>query len=213
VRADVVGRLLGAVGESLRAAKDELNGLDGRAGDGDLGDTLAAACVALEAEAAGWPGEEDLAPAEVLARVSATLRRAAPSSFGSLVALGLRAAGKALAAGGDDAASVLAALDAGIEEIKARGRAEVGDRTVLDALVPALESARAALAGGAGGVELWRRATEGASAGAERTAEMAPKVGRASWVGERAVGEVDAGARVAELVLSAMAEAIAPAGS
>jgi len=108
---------------------------------------------------------------------------------------------------------VLAALEAGLQEIKARGRAEVGDRTVLDALVPALESARASLVGAAGGAELWRRAAEGASAGAERTAGMVPKVGRASWVGERAVGEVDAGVRVAELVLSAMAEAIAPAGS
>lgn len=208
MRADEARALLGSVGTVLRSAKDELNGLDGRAGDGDLGDTLAAATEALEAEAAAWPAEEELAPADLLARVSATLRRAAPSSFGSLVALGLRAAGKALAAGADDPASALAALEAGVAEIEARGRAKVGERTVLDALVPALDAARSALAGGARGAGLWQAAAEGARAGAERTATMTPKAGRASWVGERAVGEVDAGARVAALVLLAVADGV-----
>lgn len=210
MRSTDLERVVRALGERLREARDELNALDGRAGDGDLGDTLAAATGALEAEIEGWLSDEELALGEVLVRLGATLRRAAPSSFGSLVAVGLRAAGKALERGDEtsssrDDASVLAACRVGVAEVEARGQAALGDRTFLDALVPALEAAGRE---GLQASERWKAAAEAAREGARATAAMVPKVGRASWVGERAVGEEDAGAHVVALVIETLADAL-----
>jgi len=205
-----VARVVGVLGRRLREAQAELNMLDGRAGDGDLGETLAGASSALEAEIANWSSDEELSLGEVLVRLGTTLRRSAPSSFGSLLAVGLRTAGHELERNEDatslrDADALLGAFRAGVAEVEARGRTQVGDRTFLDALVPALEAAGRQ---GFEGADCWKAAAEGARDGARATAAMVPKVGRASWVGERAVGEEDAGAHVVALVVATMAETL-----
>jgi len=210
LRSAEVARVVDVISRRLRGARAELNMLDGRAGDGDLGDTLAGATSALEAEVASWPSDEELSLGQVLVRLGGALQRSAPSSFGSLLAVCLREAGHELERNEDvtslgDADLLLRAFRAGVAEVEVRGRTQVGDRTFLDALVPALEAAEHQ---GFEGTDCWKAAAEGARDGARSTAAMVPRVGRASWVGERAVGEEDAGAHAVALVVATMAETL-----
>jgi dihydroxyacetone kinase-like protein len=103
------------------------------------------------------------------------------------------------------------ALRAGLEEVAQRGRAVAGDKTMLDALAPAIKALDEALADGAGlGVAL-RRATVAAEAGRDATVPMLARKGRASYLGQRSVGHQDPGATSAALLIAAAATAFGKA--
>ncbi len=89
---------------------------------------------------------------------------------------------------------VVAMLRAGIEGIKQRGQSDVGDKTLLDALVPATDVLEERLAAGDDPGEALARAAEAARAAADATSTMLAKRGRASYTGERSIGSPDAGA-------------------
>lgn len=89
---------------------------------------------------------------------------------------------------------VIAMLRASIEGIKQRGKAEMGDKTLLDALVPAVDKLEELLAKGAGSADALREAASVAQSSADSTREMLAKKGRASYSGERSIGTLDAGA-------------------
>ena len=89
---------------------------------------------------------------------------------------------------------VIAMLRAAIEGIKQRGKAEMGDKTLLDALVPAVDKLEELLAKGAGSADALREAASVAQSSADSTREMLAKKGRASYSGERSIGTLDAGA-------------------
>jgi dihydroxyacetone kinase-like protein len=149
-----------------------------------------------------------------LRRCGSELARKAPSTCGTLIATGfLRAARVAgpTPAGGPIAqlADALAAARAGIEE---RGGAAPGDRTLLDALAPAVQAIREAAASGADLATALAQAAEAAASGAEATRTMRAKVGRAGWLADRAAGHVDAGAYLVALAFRAAAGAVAPDG-
>jgi phosphoenolpyruvate---glycerone phosphotransferase subunit DhaL len=182
----------------------ELTRLDGLAGDGDLGQTLA---VGLAAVAARLAADQPASTADVLVLAGTTLSRAAPSSFGTLLGLGLRAAGKqAAGAAGLDATGFVAVLTALADSVAARGQAAAGQRTMLDAILPAREAAAQAAADpGASVGQVVRAAADGAAKGAAATAGMRPAAGRAGWIGDRVVGSPDAGATAVALILQALA--------
>ena len=94
-------------------------------------------------------------------------------------------------------------LDAAATSITQRGRVDVGDRTMLDALCPAAEAIRRAADAGLDVAAATRDAAAAADAGARATATMAAKVGRAGWLADRATGHEDAGARLIAMVVSA----------
>ncbi|MFD4194643.1 MULTISPECIES: dihydroxyacetone kinase subunit DhaL [Amycolatopsis] len=103
------------------------------------------------------------------------------------------------------AAEVVAALRAGLEGVQARGKAVEGDKTMVDALLPAVAAAEKA--GGGDVAAVLSAAAEGAATGAESTVDLVARKGRASYLGERSAGHLDPGARSTALLLAAFAEA------
>ena len=103
-----------------------------------------------------------------------------------------------------------AALEAGVRGVQNRGKAAPGDKTMLDALLPALEALRAG-GGSPGLTDGLRRSAEAADAGAKATAPWVARKGRASYLGERSVGHLDPGAVSSALLLAALADTAAAA--
>jgi dihydroxyacetone kinase-like protein len=99
------------------------------------------------------------------------------------------------------------ALRAGLEGVVARGKAEPGDKTMYDALAPAVDAMDAALGGGAALSEALDRASEAAASGRDATTPLTARKGRASYLGERSVGHQDPGATTVALLLQAATEA------
>ena len=157
-----------------------------------------AAAAAAVTRVASKP-QTDLA--SLLRECGMQIARAAPSTCGTLVATGFLAAARAP----DDTsgspvqrlALLLVAAKAGIEQ---RGKAKRGDRTMLDALGPAVEALTSAAIEGLDLETALQRAAEAARGGAEETAQMEAQAGRARWLGERSYGHRDAGAVFVALI-------------
>jgi phosphoenolpyruvate---glycerone phosphotransferase subunit DhaL len=200
-----VARLVSAVATDLLEARDELNRLDGVAGDGDLGLTVTNASRALLDLA---PSLDDLAEADAIRRCGTEIARKAPSTGGTLIAFALMAAAKAGVNPESPAVDRAAGyLGAAARTIGERGNVAAGDRTMLDALRPAADAVQGAAAAGAGLTEAAAAAARAADEGARATAAMAAKVGRAGWLADRAAGSEDAGARLVAMAFAAAAKA------
>ena len=188
--------LVGAL-PRLAASRDELRDLDAAIGDGDLGITVGDGAVAAAAALAEL--EPAATPAVVLRTVGLTLARANPSTFSALAMGALLAAAKEL---GDDATvdreSGLRAARAAASSIATRGRSAVGDKTVLDALVPSLDAAAAEPEAPL------TAAIDAARAGVEATRDLVSQRGRAAWVGQRTAGHPDGGATAWVRILEAV---------
>jgi phosphoenolpyruvate---glycerone phosphotransferase subunit DhaL len=111
-----------------------------------------------------------------------------------------------------DPAAFAKALRAGVEGVVQRGRAEVGDKTMFDALSPALDALDAALASGGGLATALADAAVAAEKGRDATESMVARKGRASYLGQRSVGHVDPGATSAAMLIAAAASAFATGG-
>jgi len=106
-----------------------------------------------------------------------------------------------------DATTFAAAPRAGVDGVVARGRAELGDKTMIDALVPAGDALDAALSAGAGLPEALRQAADAAAAGRDATLPLVARKGRASYLGERSAGHLDPGAASSAMLIAAAATA------
>jgi dihydroxyacetone kinase-like protein len=104
---------------------------------------------------------------------------------------------------------VAAALRAGLEGVEARGKAQPGDKTMYDALAPAVDALDKAVGEGADLTESLGRARDAAAEGRDATIPMLARKGRASYLGERSVGHQDPGATSVALLLQAAADAVA----
>ena len=103
-------------------------------------------------------------------------------------------------------ADVVNLLEVALEGVKARGKAQPGEKTMVDALTPALAAAKEAEAQNLGLSELLRRASEGAEKGMKATIPMLATKGRASYLGERSIGHQDPGATSSWLILKTLAD-------
>ncbi|KRA55725.1 dihydroxyacetone kinase family protein [Devosia sp. Root635] len=185
-----------AIAQALEAAEDRLTDLDARAGDGDLGASMARGAAAIRA----LPNDSFANPSRLLADLGNALRRAIAGSSGPFYATALLRASARLRDLPEPLASDwLGALEAAIAAITELGGARAGDRTMVDALLPALAAGRA-------GADLAGMAAA-AETGAEATSAMHPALGRASYLGERAIGTPDGGAVAVAIWLQALAEA------
>jgi dihydroxyacetone kinase len=204
-------RVLGAVAEALRQAEPRLTTMDREVGDGDLGISLARGAAAILRDLPALEAD----PSAALRRLSLSLRRAVAGTSGPLYAMFLLRAAGSLAGSGPapDADAWARALVAGCEGVMALGGARPGDRTMLDALVPAAEALRSALRTGRPWREALAEAVAAACEGAARTAAMAPRRGRSSYLGDRALGHVDPGAEAVAIWLAAVQHALAPTGT
>ena len=191
-------RLIAAVADTVFAHADELSALDRAIGDGDHGINMKRGFEAVIADL------DQLAAKPVpdlLKGLGTHLVMKVGGASGPLYGTLFMALGKELPAdpGLGDA---IRAFAAAIAAVKARGKSDVGQKTMLDVLAPALD----ALADSGG--DLPRRVSETVQRAAEATKPMRATRGRASFLGERSIGHVDPGARSSALIISAVAEVL-----
>ncbi|MDQ3926883.1 MAG: dihydroxyacetone kinase subunit DhaL [Actinomycetota bacterium] len=199
-----------AVIKEMAAAMEEhrrdLTRLDSEIGDGDHGNNMhrgfQAALERLEAT-------NPQSPADALKAVSTALISKVGGAAGPLYGTAFLRASTALS-GKEDLSSedVAEAVGAALSGVRQRGKAEEGDKTMVDALAPAAEAAKEAASAGSRAGVVFRAAAEAAGEGAEATVELTAKRGRASYLGERAAGHMDPGARSSYLLLDAAARAL-----
>ena len=187
------------------AHRTELSELDRQIGDGDHGENLARGLEAVVARLEAQP--EAALVGDVMRTVATTLMSTVGGASGPLYGTAFLRAARATARPSLDADGVVVLLEACLEGVRDRGGAQVGDKTMLDAWVPAAEAAARAAEEGADVVEVLRRAAQAAREAAEGTAGMAAARGRASLLGELSVGVADPGASSTALVLAAAHEA------
>jgi dihydroxyacetone kinase-like protein len=190
---------------ALPAHADELRDLDAALGDGDLGITVQAGSAAVVKALAALPEEATLN--EILLAAAKAFSTANPSTFAALVGGGLLAAAKTVngrdAIGRDEALAIGRAVAARIIE---RGKSQLGDKTVLDALVPSLDVLAAAQGSASDTLDaMIAKAGEQVSA----TASLQSRKGRAAWVQERSIGHADPGATAYVRFLEALKQALA----
>jgi ATP-dependent dihydroxyacetone kinase len=189
-----------ATAVALQAAEPLLTDLDTRAGDGDLGLSMTRGAEAIRAlEADAWAD-----PPTALVCIGDALRRAIGGSSGPFYATALMRAARILPEMPTPADWAMSLQAAGIA-VAELGGAQPGDRTMLDALVPAADALAAGLERGEPLAVALRAAVAAAEAGAAVTAAMRPRLGRASYLGERALGVEDGGARAVVIWLRAIA--------
>jgi len=184
--------------------KEYLTQLDSAIGDADHGINMNRGFTAVQAEL------EKSTPAEIsdiLKTVAMTLIRTVGGASGPLYGtFFLRASTTCTGKPELAAADVVALLEAGLEGVVQRGKAQLEDKTMVDALTPALDAMKEALAGGAAIKEILEKGTAAAEAGMKSTIPLQAKKGRASYLGERSIGHQDPGATSSYLLLKAAAE-------
>jgi dihydroxyacetone kinase-like protein len=185
-----------ALAESVIEHADELTSLDQAIGDGDHGLNMKRG---FEAVLAALPGLADKSLPEMLKAIGMTLVMKVGGASGPLVGTFFMELGRALPEQ-PSRADLVAATEKAIEAVKARGRSEAGQKTLLDVLVPV----HAVLAEGGDAKAI---AAEAAHA-ADRTTPMQAIRGRASFLGERSIGHMDPGSRSASLLIGAAVETL-----
>jgi len=181
---------------------DRLTRLDAAIGDGDHGVNLRRGFQAAVGELEHRPADT---PGAVLVAVGRALISSTGGASGPLYGSAFRAAGKAL--GTDHRIGPVElgrALADALAAVRKLGGAAEGDKTMVDALAPAVSAYDQALAGGAGAEEATRAAADAAQAGAQATVPLEARKGRASYLGPRSVGHEDPGASSTALILRAL---------
>jgi dihydroxyacetone kinase-like protein len=198
------------IGENAQFLTD----LDAAIGDADHGINMDRGMTAvIEALDSGEAGTAPSDMSALCKQVGMTLVKSVGGASGPLYGtFFLRMAGALSASDGVDAAEFAKALRAGVEGVVQRGRAEAGDKTMFDALAPALDALDAALASGSGLGAGLADATIAAEKGRDATESMVARKGRASYLGQRSVGHVDPGATSAAMLIAAAASAFATGG-
>ena len=195
--------------ERIAAARDELTELDRQIGDGDHGENLdrgfRAVAVKLDGAAAGEqpPGQIG----DVLKLVATTLMSSVGGASGPLYGTAYLRAAKVTGLAELDAHGVVALRAGALEGITARGKAQVGEKTMVDAWQPAVDAAEAAADAGASTADVLAAAAQAARAGAEATIPLVATKGRASYLGERSAGHQDPGATSTAILLEAARDA------
>jgi len=190
------------VAAALKGNQQMITELDQAVGDGDLGVTAVKLAETLET-AAGKAGVVDVG--KWLAETGMALNRAAPSTMGTLTATALMQAGK-VAIGKEKlaVADLPLLLNAATTAVESRGKARLGDKTLLDVLRPASDAFSAALAAGQPLAVAGAAMLAAARDGRDRVTPLRNKIGRASWLGERTEGKVDPGCAFAVVALTAI---------
>lgn len=189
-------RLVRALAGSVIEHADELTSLDQAIGDGDHGLNMKRG---FEAVLAALPGLADKSLPEMLKAIGMTLVMKVGGASGPLVGTFFMELGKALPEQ-PSRADLVVATEKAIEAVKARGRSEAGQKTLLDVLVPV----HALLASGGDAKAIAAEAVQAA----DRTTPMLAIRGRASFLGERSIGHMDPGSRSASLLIGAAVETL-----
>jgi dihydroxyacetone kinase-like protein len=193
---------------AIEAEADHLTQLDSAIGDGDHGVNMTRGMRAVLAALA--EAEDGAAPGKRLILAGKTLVSTVGGASGPLWGTALRRAGRALDDGPIDGPALVTALDAALAGVTELGAAEPGDKTMVDALGPAVATLRERLDAGDALPDAVAAAADAAEEGARATTPMQARKGRASYLGERSVGHQDPGATSTALIVRALGSALVP---
>lgn len=194
---------LSAVGQAVSREKDFLTSLDAAIGDGDHGINMARGFEAVQAKMATLAPEADVAA--ILKLVGMTLISTVGGASGPLYGTAFLRMSAALQGVAEvDAFAAGKGFEAAIMGIKERGKAATGEKTMLDALVPAYDAYTQAVQEGKKGEAALEAACLAAQAGVEYTKTIAATKGRASYLGDRSIGHQDPGATSSTLMLTTL---------
>ena len=200
------GTLVTQIANAIVANKDYLSEIDGKIGDGDHGVNMAKGFARAAERIAG----RDTSLAEAMAGLSDVLMSEIGGSMGPLYGMMFMNMAEAIADKREiDAAGFAAMLDAGLDGILTIGSAGRGDKTILDTLIPAVEAFKASVQADSDFARALGAMKAASEAGRDSTRDMVAKIGRASRLGERSRGVLDAGATSCFIILSTLADGIA----
>jgi len=199
-------QILRHIQEVIHANAAELSAFDRPIGDGDHGTNLDRGFTAVLAKVEAQP---DQSLAAILKTTAMTLISTVGGAAGPLYGTAfLRASTAIVRSDGDRPRQVAAAFTASLEGVQARGKATSGEKTMVDALAPAVAAINVAVEEGADVVTALNRAAAAARTGMEATIPMQAKKGRASYLGERSIGHQDPGATSCYLIIQAIADTV-----
>jgi dihydroxyacetone kinase-like protein len=205
VSTEDVLRWLNALQKVFAENRQRLTDLDAAVGDGDFGISLDRGFSAVQAELSAKP------PADIrtaFQNAAGILIRTMGGTAGPLLGTFFLRAGTASANKSElSPTDVVMLFQAGVEGIQQRGKAALGDKTMLDALLPAVDAMRRALEAGNGLGDILERGSAAAEAGMQSTITMQARKGRGSYLGERSIGHQDAGATASYLLFKAAEDA------
>jgi len=204
VKPEDTAAILDRLAEVFEQQKDHLNNLDTKIGDGDHGLSMARG---FGAAARHVREKFPDTIAAMLMEGGMQFNEAAGSTIGILMFSAMREAGKAAGEKTEVTLYDLASmLEAAVQGIMKRGKAQVGQKTILDSLHPALHVLQAGLASRADERKLLADVIQAAADGAEATRDLKPEAGRARWFSERSVGQIDPGAVSGHLIIKTVVE-------
>ena len=197
---DSLCKIITSISDIMTENKDYLVSLDQQNGDGDLGISMSSGYEAVKNYVIASE-ERDLG--KLLMKCSSVFNEAAPSSLGTITAFGFMGMSKALK-GKEEAtfAECADALDAGLNKIMEKAKSKPGEKTILDALYPAIEVLKNS--DGSDKVAALKSAAEAAAEGSENTKNMKSVHGRAAYYAEKSIGTLDGGSVVGKLIFEAI---------
>lgn len=194
------------IAEAVRSNRDYLVQLDAAIGDGDHGINMTRG---FDAVVRALAAEGEASPGRLLTLAGKTLVSSVGGASGPLWGSALRRAGRTL---GDspsfEAAELAGALEAALAAVQDLGQASPGDKTMVDALAPAVATLRQRVSAGEPLDDALRAASAAADEGMRATVPMQARKGRASYLGERSIGHQDPGATSAALIMAALERTI-----
>lgn len=204
----LIPSLIQAVTDTINENAEAVAALDQAIGDGDHVINLQRGIVALEQQ-----GDElsQLVWSAALQKIGMILMSTMGGASGSLYGTLFVSMGKAAGEQPDTLQGFAEVFTQGVEAVKKRGKADIGEKTMLDVLIPVAKNLQQAGVDSIGVAETLEKITEVASAGVESTRDLLATKGRASFLGERSKGHLDAGAKTSQLIIEAVAKVLSSA--
>jgi len=200
----IIQKVFASISSQMTENREYLIALDAQNGDGDLGISMDAGFRAV----AAWlqdPGVTDLG--RLFLAAGKVLNEAAPSSLGTILSFALMGIAKSLK--GKETASIdemVVAMDAGVHLIMERAGSKPGEKTILDALCPALDTLRETA--GQEGKARFEKAAAAAAEGSQSTKQLRSVHGRAAYYGDKSIGVLDGGSVVGRLIFEGILKAL-----
>jgi len=205
---DQVTAMLLAIVKKIDENHEHLSKLDSATGDGDHGTAMLRSVEVIRSTIEGFEGTDIAA---LMKKIGWDIMSAAGGSTSSLLGSLFMGFKDGIEADADslDAAGLAAMFEGGLAKIRRATKAQIGDKTLIDALVPAIDAMRAAADAGKSPAEAMADAADAAEKGAAATSDMLAKFGRARNLGERVIGHIDPGATSMSYMFRAMSDTLA----
>ncbi|MDR1384238.1 MAG: dihydroxyacetone kinase subunit L [Planctomycetaceae bacterium] len=199
---EILRKMLTAVSETIEANVSYLNQLDSATGDGDHGTSIVKAIRAAAKSVSDAPAGQALK--EILYNVGWAVMGEDCGSTSSLIGSFFMGMSEAVTSEELDATAAIALFESGLAGVRKQTKAKIGDKTLMDALIPAVDQ----MSGKSDLKSALESAAVAAAQGAESTRDYVAKFGRARNLGERSVGHIDAGATSIALIFDAFAKSV-----